>query len=539
MMLLRIALRMQRTGFVATTAFSVFLGLLQAIGFATIVPSNPAERAAFGQQMELLGQQVSYLIPPPIHPETMGGYVQWRVFGSLSLAFAFWAMMSATGAVRGEEQRGLLEQWLTAGVSRGRWMATRVAGFALAAIVAIALTDLACWAGAVVSNWSLDITGLVQNGVALLGLSLSCYALALLLAQLFVERREAAGVTGAVLLALFLINSLGRTETFLQPYRLISPFYYYDQTKAIAPGGSFDVPGTIALFVAAALLAPLATLAFVRRDLGASLIRRSSRDTAVVTTPDPNPLLRVPLLESLYEQRIGLAFWVLGIALIGIFFVSLAKPLVDVLKTVPALRLYLALFGSAIYPALIGAFWYGTLLLLLAFYAITQVARWSSEDGEGRLEMVLSQTVPRWRVVVDRALALLVGGGVIALGASLVTALTTSAQGIALDTGGELRAGLLLVLFTLSFGAVGAVLAGSVPRAAVVILSTLAVASYFLQQLGLLFKWPDIVIKLSVFQLYGNPLVSVYWPGVWALLAITLVGFALAIVMLQRRDVGA
>lgn len=538
-MMLRLALRMQRTGFIATTAFSVFLGVLQAIGFATIVPSNPAQRAAFGQEMALLGQQVSYLIPPPIHPETMGGYVQWRVFGSLSLGFGLWAMMSATGAVRGEEQRGLLEQWLTAGVSRGRWITTRLAGFTLAAIVAIALTDVACWAAALVSNGSLPITGLVQDGVALLGLSLTCYALGLLFAQLFTERREAAGVTGAVLLALFLLNSLGRTETFLQPYRLVSPFYHYDQTRAIAPGGSFDLSSTIALFVAAAVLAPLAALAFVRRDLGAPLIRRRSRDSAVVTTPDPNPLLRVPVLESLYEQRIGLSFWVLGIALIGIFFVSLAKPLVDLLQTVPALRVYLALFGSAIYPALIGGFWYGTLLLLLAFYAITHVARWSSDDGEGRLELVLSQHVPRWRVVIDRALALLVGCGVIALAASLITALTTSAQGITLDTGGELRAGLLLLPFTLSFGAVGAVLAGSAPRAAVVVLSTLAVASYFLQQFGLLFKWPAFLIKLSVFELYANPLVSVYWPGVWALLAITVIGFTVAIVMLQRRDVGA
>ena len=150
--MLRLALRMQRTGLIATTALSVAIGLVQTIGFATIVPNTPALRAAFGQQMSLLGQQVSYLIPPPLHPETVGGYVQWRVFGTLSLIYGFWAMISATGAMRGEEQRGLLEQWLAAGVSRGRWMVTRVAGFGLSAIVAIALADLACWAGALVTS---------------------------------------------------------------------------------------------------------------------------------------------------------------------------------------------------------------------------------------------------------------------------------------------------------------------------------------------------------------------------------------------------
>lgn len=537
--MLRIALRMQRTGFIATTALSVFLALVQAIGYATIAPNTPALRAAFGQQMELLGQQVSYLIPPPLHPETVAGYVQWRVFGSLSVIFGFWALISATGATRGEEQRGLLEQWLAAGVSRGRWMVTRVGGFGVVAIAAIALADLASWAGARVTNDRLPVLGLVQDGIALLGLSLLCYTLALLLAQMIADRRDAAGVTGAVLLALFLLNSLGRTETFLQPYRFISPFFYYDRTKALPLGGTFDLPGTVALFVAAGAIAALAILAFARRDLYASLFRRRSRAETVVTTPARNPLLRAPVFETLYEQRIGLAFWVLGTALIGIFFVSLAKPLVDLLKTVPALRLYLALFGSAIYPAMIGAFWYSTLELLLAFYAITQVARWSSEDAEGRLEMVLSQPVARWRVVIERAAALLAGGAVIVLAASAVTALTTNAQGIRLDGGAEIRAGLLLLPFILSFGAVGGLIAGYVPRAAVLILSTLAVASYFLQQLGLLFKWPDFVINLSVFQLYGNPLVSVFWEGFWALVAITVIGFALAIVTMERRDVGA
>lgn len=538
-MMLRIALRMQRTGLIATTAFSAGLGLLQAIGFAAIIGNTPAERAAFGQEMELLGRQVSYLIPPPLHPETMGGYVHWRVFGTLPLAFAFWAMLSATGALRGEEQRGLLEQWLSTGISRSRWLWTRVGGFALAAVFAIIVTDLACWAGALVSSDQLPVLGLVQDGAALLALSLVCYALSLLLGQLVTDRREAAGLSGAVLLALFLLNSLSRTEAGLQPYAAISPFRYHDRTTALAPGGTFDLPGTIGLFVAAAVFAAVALLAFEHRDLGAPLFKRRSPTRSVRTTPDRNPMLRAPVLESLYEQRIGLAFWVLGIALMGIFFVSLARPLVDVLKAVPALRTYVALFGGAIYPALIGAFWYGTLELLLAFYAIAQVARWSAEDSDGRLEMVLSQPVPRWRVVIERGVTLMVGASVIVLAASVVTMLTTSAQGIGLDTGGVFRAGVLLIPFTLSFGAVGALFAGYFPRAAVVVLSTLALASYFLQQFALLFKWPTFVLDLSVFQLYGNPLVSVFWKGVWALLAVTVIGFALAIVAMQRRDVAA
>jgi hypothetical protein len=55
-----------------------------------------------------------------------------------------------------------------------------------------------------------------------------------------------------------------------------------------------------------------------------------------------------------------------------------------------------------------------------------------------------------------------------------------------------------------------------------------------------LLKFPESVMKLSVFSLIGNPLTSgVYWTGVWGLLGITAVGFGLAAVVMQRREVGS
>ncbi len=539
-MMLRIALRMQWAGLIACSAIGVVLGLVQTIGFAQVAGSTAAQRALFGQQMELFGRQVSYLIPLPVRADTMAGYVQWRVFGSLALFFGFWALMSATGAIRGEEERGLLEQWLSASVSRGRLIGTRLLSFGLGAAAAIALTDLACAAGALASGENLPALGLLEDGAALLALSLVCFALAMLLAQAVSDRREAAGVAGAVLLALFLLNSLSRTEDGLRPYTGISPFSYYDRTNALAPGGIFDLYGTVGLVAAALVVAALAAQAFILRDLGASLFRRRARSGAVVTTPARNPFLRLPVLEALYEQRIGLAFWVLGTALLGLFLVSLAKPLVDAISAVPTLGFYLSLIGGSVYAALISVFWYSSVQLLLAIYAVTQVARWSSDDTQGRLEMVLSHPVPRWRVVIERAATLFVGCGVIVVAASLVTMFVTATQGITLEGAGVLRAGLLLIPFSLTFGALGGAITGYLPRAAIPALTALAVASYFLQQFGLLFKWPDRITNLSVFQLYGTPLVSgVYWFGLWVLTGISVVGFALALVTMQRRDVGS
>jgi ABC-2 type transport system permease protein len=248
-------------------------------------------------------------------------------------------------------------------------------------------------------------------------------------------------------------------------------------------------------------------------------------------------LLRVPFLEQLYEQRLGLLSWVAGIVIMALFFVSLAKTVAELLENTPSLRVLLA--GQNPIQAVIGAYWFGIAVLLLAIYSITQVSRWTNEDLEGRLEMVLSNPVSRWRIVIERFLALLIAIGLLVAAGGLTTWIGASEQGINLDGAAFLRANLVLIPFGLSFGAVGAALTGRLPRVTILALSALATLSYFDWQLGPLFKWPDWVLNLSVFHLYGTPLTSgVYWPGVWLMFGITLAGFALGMIGLQRRDLG-
>jgi ABC-2 type transport system permease protein len=453
---------------------------------------------------------------------------------------AVWALFSATGAIRGEEEHGLLETWLSTGLSRSRLIATRLASFTIVAGIAIAATALACALGAAVSGSPLGAGRLLGESAALLALAVACLGLSLVAAQLVTTRRAAAGWGGATLLVLFLLNSLNRTAEHPGPSRWLSPFSYYDQSRALAPGGHFDLAATAVLLAAALALTVLAAGAFVRRDLGAALFQRRAASSEAVHRPARNPMLRLPVLAAVYEQRIGLAAWLVGTGLMAIFFVSLAKQTADLMQKIPSLRGYLsALAGGNVEQAFIGFFWFGILQLILAAYAITQVSHWSSEDTEGRLEMMLSEPIHRWRVVVERAATLALVTSLIIVVGVLVTMAAAPGSHITLDAGDVLRASFPLLPFGLTFGACGAALAGQAPRVAVTLLSAYAVASYLLSQLGPLFGWPGWVTNLSVFQLYGTPLSSgVDWSGLWALIGIMLLGFAAALMTMQRREVG-
>jgi ABC-2 type transport system permease protein len=310
----------------------------------------------------------------------------------------------------------------------------------------------------------------------------------------------------------------------------------------VAPGGSVDWPATAALTVVAAGLVGLAVLLFARRDIGAAALRRAGSSGPPRHLPSTNPLLRVPVLADLYAQRIGLLGWIAGLVLFALFMTSIAGQAGEFMAKTPGMAGYLAAIGGTrgVTRTVIGSIDYTITLGLLAIYALTLVSRWAADDQEGRLELILSQPIPRWRVVVERIATLLVGSLLIVLAVSIAIAIVAPSQGVTLSLRDLLRAGGPLLPFGLLFGTVGATLAARFPRLAVGILGFYVGASYLLFQLGPLLKWPTWALDLSVFKLYGNPLVSgIDWTGLLAVSAVAVAGFGAAVLLMQRREVGS
>jgi ABC-2 type transport system permease protein len=362
-----------------------------------------------------------------------------------------------------------------------------------------------------------------------------------LAAQLAGGRRGAAALGGAALLVLFFLDALSRVNDRVGLWSRLSPFRLRDATTSLAPGGAFDVGATVALFVLAGALAALSAVAFAWRDLGASLLRQSRRDRPPVLTPSPNPLLRMPVLSSLYEQRLGLLAWTLGTVALAAFTVSLATATTDLLRGNAAFQGYFRAAHTGD-PTLVvlGLFWFGVAAFLVVVYAIVQVGRWAADDGEGRLELTIAQPVPRWRVVVERALTLTAAVLLIAAAGSLAVAAVAPGQGIHVDGGRLLLATVLLAPLALSVGALGAAVTARLPRLAVPFLSAVALVSYLVQQLGPLFEWPEWALDLSLFQLYGTPLINgVFVTGLYAMVGIVVAGFGVALAAMRYRDVGA
>jgi ABC-2 type transport system permease protein len=533
------ALLRGRWGIAGFGAISFLITLLNAAGFYQVAGHTPAERQAFARSIDVLAANFSVIVPPPIRADTVGGYVQFRAYGALAIAFAIWALAAASGAARGDEERGIVQAVLAAGTSRLGLIASRAGAFAVGATIAALAGSAGVLIGVASGGESINPAAALGAALPLVALAVCCYSLTLVISQL-TSARGATPVAGAVLLALFLINSLSRTFDWLVPWRPVSPFHYFEQSSPLVPDGSLDVRATLVLVAIAIAASALAALAFRYRDVGSPLFSLPTPSRPASYEASRALAWRIPVVRGLYEQRVAILVWTVGLAALGATFVVLTKAIVDPLLTIPGLARYFSAFiHGDVYPSFLGFIWLSFTQLLMAGFAVTQVARWSAQDSDGRLELTLSNPVSRAGVVIERVVVLAIAALVIAAVSGVAVWTEAHYQSIDLDRGRLAAAALLLVPFTLVFGVIGALLASRIPRATVGVLGILVFASYLTTQLAPIFKLPTWVQDASAFKLYGQPLTAgVDQTGLVIMLVIVVAGLVASTLVMERRDIG-
>ncbi|HEV2011158.1 MAG TPA: hypothetical protein VGS17_09060 [Candidatus Limnocylindria bacterium] len=539
MTLFRLALRSHRTGAIATAWIGGLTGLLNTIAYVQVAGATHAERVAFARSMEILGQQLSYLLPRPVQLDTIGGYITWRALSVIAIMYAVWALLAATGAGRGDEERGLTETWLAAGVSRARWLGTRAAAFVVTAAVSLVVTLAATALGAAIANDRLPLQALAAELFPLFALTIWVFGGGLFVAQLVTTRRVASVTGGIVIVALFTLNSALRAGADLGALKWLSPFYLFDRSAPLLADGSVDVPATVANLAVAAALVALSIWSFARRDVGGTLVRGRAASGRPSWRPSGDPFLRAPVLAGVDQQRGWILGWAIAMAILGYFLSSLARTIVDGFKDIPAMQIYLQRAGIGGYADVVGVIWFSTALLIIAIFTVAQVNAWAADDAEGRLEVVLAAGASRTRIVLERIAVLLVAAGIVAAVSSAGVYIASRSFDIAVP-GDRLAIATVLVLpVVFALGSVGHALVGWRPRVAVVLVAAVAVISYFTQEFGPLFDWPDWVRRTSFFVLYGTPMTTVDWGGAATLMAIGIAGTGLALASMRRRDVGS
>jgi ABC-2 type transport system permease protein len=535
------AWRLHRRGLIGFSVGGFLIALFYGSAFQQAAGSTAATQAAFGNSVNLVAKQFAFIIPVPVHPETLGGYEQYKWLAGAIILMMIWAALAGVGIGRGDEERGITEQWIAGGVSRTRLLLARSAAFGLVLLVACIASVLGIVVVAPAVHQDPNFAGEILKALSMAAGLFTCYAIALVISQLPAERQTATALGVGAVVLLLIVNGLADTIDSASWIGVVSPFHWMEKTSSAAPGGTFDLGATAGLAVAAAALLAVAIPIFQRRDIGGGLYTWGRRAGAAVRVASGNLMLRLPFTEGLWEQRVGLGVWIVSTLVLGSLMVSATKSVADALLSDPRLAgVFLHAAPGSVYAALLGFIWFGFALLLLAGYAVVQVARWAAQDQEGRVEMLLSAPISRSRVVVDRAIEFAVASLLIVIGGYIGVAASLPSSGLQLDPGHLFTASLLLWPFALAFGGLGVAVASRWPRIAVPFLAAFAVVEYFLGDLAPLFKLPDWMANLSVFHLYGNPITgSTPWTAAVSMLLVFLASFGGALILMQQRDVSS
>jgi ABC-2 type transport system permease protein len=540
--MLRVALRANVwTG----AGFSLLTGLYVAF-LVLAYASLGGDRAGIARDLGALAPGFSFIIALPQRLDTNAGYLAWFGYGQIVAIYAFWGILAGTFASRGEEERGLTDLWLAAGVTRPRVLVSHLIAFAAASAIALAVGGGVGVGLAAAQSEPIPASAIALQSLGVLAITVAFFALGLVNGQLVPTRRGALGLSALALVFLFLLNGFSRQWDALSTVRWISPFAYYDRIHGLYPDVPFGT-GHLAVVLGLAVVGIVVALAaFGGRDIGATLGRRGMPGPPRYA-PSRNPLLRSQVLTAIYDQRTAILIWCLALAWEGFFITRLAHPFLTALAaadpsdpSAEQLRTITGAGHGAPYEGFIGFEWFGTLAgLAVAAYAITQVARWSGDDTEGRLEMLLSAPVSRTRIVLERAAALFLVVLVFVGVAHSTIALGTLVAGERLDAGRMAIASAMLIPVAGVFGGLGAAASAWRPRLTVGLLSAFAIASFFIPFAKPVVRGPDWFGHLSVFDLYGTPLTDGFEAWRLAVLAgLTLLGSGLALVAMLRRDVG-
>jgi ABC-2 type transport system permease protein len=534
---------------IAVIGWGIGMGLVIVSPMASVATliSTPQQREA----LAALAAQFAWNADP-VAADTVGGYATFKI-GIFIFLICVWPLLAASRMLRGEEDRGSLDVLLSMPRSRSRVALEKVAAMWTALLLIGVIAGVIANLGGLAFKAEFAFGGGLLFGLDLTLICMVIGGLALLISQFTHERGPAAGATGGLLVLLIVLDMVHRVVPNTEWLSRLSPIYYYNLSKPLIPSYGTSIGGMLVLVVLAIVLTGAGVWLFVRRDAG-----------DVVKVPGVSRFLSRPApgsralpardwsLGSVYARSLGMIawptfWWTLMIAGFAGWMVVVVEQMVSRLNdlfnsgssslAVQILR-NIGGGGAQLNELFLGAMFEILPVLLMAF-AVTQVNRWSSDEDDGRLEIVLSTPQARVSVLLGRFAALATATvlvGMVTLGAAWIA---SAVAGVELRSANLAEATLGMVPLGLLIAAIGYLGSGWLRTAADTGLLSFLLAGWFLISfVGPDLKWPDATLRLSPFYYYGTPLLhGLEFANLALVVAVGAVALAAATLRFARKDI--
>jgi ABC-2 type transport system permease protein len=524
---------------VGALVVGAILGVMTLAGGITMASTyGTAEaRLELGAMSESMPPMLRGIYGDPMNVDTLGGFISWHYGAYFALLAGLWSILALSSILAGEARRGSLDFTLATPRSRRSIAIEKVAGHVVAIGVAMAFVAIVTWAtGAAAATMPGDAISPIAAISFAVGLGIGALiagSVAFALAP-FVGRGAAAGISGAVMLGGYVIDSY---RTVVPAFDTLAGATWFSwMARHIPLAGQSDWAGIAPAAVVSLALLWIGIEAFARRDIGVTI--------ALPSPHVPRALLGVrgPAGRSFGDLLPTALAWGIGLAIYGVLMAAASRSLLEALDASPAMA---EIFRNLI-PGIDVTTAAGFLQLAFADFgfvlvglaAATFIAARSSDETSGRLELQLATplTRVRWAVASGAAVCLAIALVIVLLAAAVALGVGSVGQDAATPAIGVL----VLAVYGAALAGIGVAVAG-VTRAsfAMPAVVSFAIGTFLLDLLAPALRLPEWIGQLALTAHLGEPMVGTWdVPGLVACAVLVFGGLALGAWGMARRDVG-
>lgn len=476
--LVRHALRLDRVRLGVWVLGIAFVPVVTYATYQSLYPTL-ADRISLGATLQS-NPSFSLLLGPARNVGDAGGYTAWRTIGICAIFVGVMSMLTVVRHTRSDEETGRTELLAAGCVGRFAFLAAGIA----TALIACMATGLAVTLGLVASG--AHPVGAVAYGLAVMLAGAVFAAVAAVAVQLGSFGRTAISMSVGVLAVAYLVRAWGDASDY-HWITWLSPLGWTEKISAFTDNRwwtlGLSVVATLALIgVAVALVA--------RRDFGRGLIAAHH-----------GPANAPPSLSGAYGlawrlHRARLAGWAIGLAAYGALVGSVAQSVASVIARSNLGQRFL---GSGhnfvdLYLAEI----INLMGIVATVYGVQALLTARAEETEGRVELLLSTPLTRWRWFASHLLFALSGSAIVVVVGGVGAGVTANLDGAPTSISAVFWGSVAQIPAIWLILAVTATLFGVVPRLSVVGWSVIA-ATFVISFFGPLLKLPRLALDLSAF----------------------------------------
>lgn len=220
----------------------------------------------FFDVIDKLPSFIKNLVGDKIKFTTPAGFFSIQPFSMVApLLFLIFGIYKAGDTIVGEHEKKTLDLLLALPVSRMKVVTEKLAAIGISIIFLGFIFWLGMTSGSIIFRVKLSVLHLAETILSCCLLGFFFAAFTLFCSCLFLQKRTATGIVGGFAIVTYLINAYAPMVGKLQPYRIFSPFYYYNGAEPLINGINFYHFGVLTVLIV--LFSFLSIIFFKKVDL--------------------------------------------------------------------------------------------------------------------------------------------------------------------------------------------------------------------------------------------------------------------------------